>query len=494
MTSKEAPAGVRSMAIVRWVLVAVMALVAALSVLSYFGWSGTDRGSHAHEAKQYYCPMHPQIVQDRPGNCPICGMTLVEKMQGQGQKQPAVNGPAVQSPAVAGLVPVEIPSDRVQKIGVRTEKVVRQSLVSDLRAVGVVEANERGLAQISPRFSGWIESLAVSETGQQVKKGQTLATVYSPDLLQAQQELLTAVGWGQRSSGTTAPHHGGGLEGLAADARRRLELLGIASAEIDAIVKQGKPQTAIPIRSPVSGYVIAKSAVVGMSVSPGVPLFDVADLSTVWAVAEIYESDLARVRLGQPARFEVAAYPGEKFSGKVQFVAPTVDAGSRTVRVRLEFRNRPGPGGLKLRPGMYGNVLLDLPATDGLMVSSDALIDTGDVQYLFVVKEGAKGVGRFEPRRVKTGRHLEDKVEILDGLTDGETVVTTANFLIDSESRLRAAIDGQGSAAGGSGCDAEIDASKYPDKHQACRACEVQHRGMGTMEEDCKKSISKPWR
>jgi Cu(I)/Ag(I) efflux system membrane fusion protein len=552
------PPGVGTTAIVRWALVGLMALISAGSVLSYFALPFGDHAASSHaDGKLYYCPMHPQIVQDHPGECPICSMTLVPKPEGpvkpSNTMQPALaagqaadagkgaataNGkyycpmhphvtsddpnakcdlcggmklvlrPAAASLAAAepipGLVPVDIAPERVQRIGVRSQKVTRQSLMGDFRTIGTVEADERGLARISPRFSGWIEELLVSETGQRVRKGQALATIYSPEVLQAQQELLTALGWTSAPVGSSAlPHHTdtAPLQGLVADARRRLELLGISPQEIDGIAKTRKAQRAIAIRSPVDGHVITKNAVQGMTVSPGMPLFELADLSTVWVLAEVYESDLKRVRVGQPARFEASALPGETFSGKVEFLYPTLDTLSRTLRVRLEFRNRTGPAGLKLRPGMYGSVFLDLPATTGLMVPAEAVVDTGDVQYVFMAKEG----GRFEPRRVKVGARLGEQLEIAEGVADGETVVTTANFLVDSESRLRAAIEGQVAPATPTGaarptssesstCDRDFDAQKFPEKHQACRACEVQHRGMGTMEKDCKRAIAKPWR
>jgi Cu(I)/Ag(I) efflux system membrane fusion protein len=492
------PAGVRTMAVVRWVLVVVMALVAVGSVVSYFGirFGGSGGAMNAGD-KLYYCPMHPQIVQNHPGDCPICNMTLVPRPAGAVKPSPtmapatgaddnaklAAAGPGkywcpmhphvtsddpnakcdlcggmklLLKPSAApgaaalprrepipGLVPVDIPADRVQKIGVRLARVTRESLVNDLRTVGVVEASERGLAQISPRFSGWIEQLFVAETGQKVRRGQALATIYSPEVLQAQQELLTALGWSTTpgsAQSSPLPHHRdtAPLEGLLDDARRRLELLGISNQEIDTVIKRRQPLRAIAIRSPVEGHVIGKNAVAGMSVSAGTTLFAVADLSTVWVIAEVYESDVQRVRVGQPARFEVSAYPGETFKGKVDFVYPTMDASSRTLRLRLEFKNRAGAGALKLRPGMYGSVMLDLPATTGVMVPAEAVVDTGDLQYLFVAGQN----GRFEPRRVKLGARLGESFEILEGVAEGETVVTTANFLIDSESRLRAAIEG----------------------------------------------------
>jgi RND family efflux transporter MFP subunit len=215
--------------------------------------------------------------------------------------------------------------------------------------------------------------------------------------------------------------------------------------------------------------------------------------------AEVYEQDISRIHVGQPARLELSSFPGESHTGKVRFIYPLLDASNRTLRVRLEFKNRSDRNGPRLRPGMYGTVYLNLPATTGLTVPAEAVVDTGEAHYLFV----AKDAGHFEPRLVKVGGRLKDRVEILTGVAEGETVVTTGNFLIDSESRLRAAIEGQTSGTGAPGgapaapastCDSDIDAKKFADKYQACRACEVQHRGMGTMEEDCKKAIPKPWK
>jgi membrane fusion protein, copper/silver efflux system len=476
------PKGVRTMAIVRWAIVVTMGLVATLSLLSHFGVSlGHADGA---DGQIYYCPMHPQIVQDHPGDCPICSMTLVPKPPGPvkpaATMQPAtalVDGGAagkyycpmhphvssddpnakcdlcggmklVPRPAppgaearVPGLVPVDLPPDRVQLIGVRTAKVARESLAGALRTVGVVAPNEKGLAQVSPRVSGWIERLLVQETGVRVSRGQVLATVYSPELLQAQQEFVSALGWAAAASPATAKHAGGidTSGALVRDARTRLELLGISAQEIDAIARERRPRRAVELRSPVAGHVIVRNAVLGMTVQPGMALFEVADLSTVWVMADVYESNAAGVRVGQPALFQSSALGNEEFKGKVQFIYPNIDSSTRTLRVRLELRNRPGPAGLTLRPGMYGNVTLQLPATDGLVVPSEAVVDTGGLQYVFVDRGG----GRFEPRLVKVGGQRGEASVISQGLAVGETVVTTANFLIDSESRLRAAIEGK---------------------------------------------------
>ncbi|MEO8212063.1 MAG: efflux RND transporter periplasmic adaptor subunit [Myxococcales bacterium] len=454
------PRGTRTMAIVRWVLVVLTAGLALASILSYAGVNIAGKPA-ATAARLYQCPMHPSVVQDHPGECPICGMTLVPKTSGTGRSPASAAAPDAPgnqstggfvqaSGGVAGLSPIELTPDRIQLIGMRTAPVKREPVGGELRTVGVVAADERGLAQVNTRFSGWVQKLLVSETGQRVRRGQILATVYSPDVLRAQQELLVARGWngpGAVSTGhQAAPSAADTLAtaGLEENARHRLELLGISGREIDDILRTGKAIDAIAIRSPVDGYVVGKNAVAGVAVQPGTVLFEVADLSRVWVTAEIYEMDVSRLRVGQKARLELASFPGEIHVGKVQFIHPVVDPVTRTLRVRLEFKNRTDRNGPRLRPGMYGTVFLsqsdrDLPALTGLMVPAEAVVDTGDAHYLFV----SKGNGRFEPRTVKLGARLKDRVEILSGVAEGETVVTTGNFLIDSESRLRAAIEGQ---------------------------------------------------
>jgi Cu(I)/Ag(I) efflux system membrane fusion protein len=541
------------MSVVRWLIVIVMGAVAVLSIAYATGSLAklSSAGANSEHGQLYYCPMHPSVVQDHPGECPICSMTLVPKPEGPAPKAAksmataqAPAGPgkyycpmhpnrtsddpnakcpdcgmkmvpnpgagtmpaaAVEAKPVPGLSDVDLTPERIQLIGMRTAKVERAALGDSLRTVGVIAANERGLAEISVRFAGWIQQLLVSETGRHVKRGEILATVYSPDVLRAEQEFITARSWEAKSGGggsAALDHHaamelGGGQTGLAADAKRRLELLGIAEPEIDAMAARGKAADSVPIRSPAEGYVTARNVVPGAAIQPGAPLFEVADLSKVWLLADVFEQDASRLRVGQKASLELAAYPGEKFAGRVQFIYPTLNTTTRTLRVRLEFANHTGPGGVKLRPGMYGNVALDLPAASGLVIPSEAVVDTGEHQYTFV----AKDAGHFEPRLLRVGGRSGDKVQVAEGLAEGETVVTTGNFLLDSESRLRAAVEGQtaapaASSGGGQGpnCATDFDAAKYPDRARGCRACEMQHRGMGTMEEDCKSAIEKPWK
>ncbi len=436
------PAGLATASVVRWGIVALMAAVATASfvhVYAPFGRAARDAstaGPHAAaEPTRYHCPMHPQIVRDHPGECPICGMTMVPIEPASSSTSHGAAAERGSSPA--GLAPVELSPERVQLAGIKLAPVVRRRLDGGLAASGVVTENERGLASINTRFAGWIQDLFVAETGRRVTKGQPLATIYSPDVLSAEQEFLTARRWtaGAPSGSAEAPMHAHEslTAGMADDARKRLELLGVAPQEIDDIARTGQPRRAVTIRSPANGTVLRRGAVAGGYVQPGSELFAIADLSTVWFIAEVYERDMARVRVGQSARIELAGLPGHAVQGRVQFLYPSVSAETRTMRVRAEVANPAGD----LRPGMFGTMHLDMPGAPALAVPVDAVVDTGEAQYLFVTKGG----GRFEPRRVKLGARGEGWVEILDGVTEGEGVVTTANFLIDSESRLRAAIE-----------------------------------------------------
>jgi len=457
---EKPPRGVRTMAVFRWILVAVMAVVAALSVTHSFGLVSSESASA--EAAHYYCPMHPQVVQDHPGECPICSMTLVKKESSgkttspapsTGSDKPSPEKAADAAPAaperpvtavgsapgraqgVPGLVPIELGFDRVQTIGVRTATATVEELSAELRTVGFVSADEARLARVHTRFSGWIEQLDAAVTGQKVSRGQVLASLYNLELLPAQQEFLASRRW---NSGGVAgapsamgPAIGGELE---KDARARLELFGMSPAEIERVAETGKPIRTVAVTAPIGGYVIAKSAVQGAYVQPDTQLFEIADLSKVWVLADIYEYELGRVSVGQVADVLMGAYPSERFTGKVGFIYPAVDASTRTLRVRIELDNK----GMRLRPGMYGDVVIRQGGARGVVIPAEALVDTGEYQYVFVTKDG----GRFEPRRVRAGPRAADKVQILEGLAPGEVVVTTANFMIDSESRLRAAIEG----------------------------------------------------
>jgi Cu(I)/Ag(I) efflux system membrane fusion protein len=458
------------MAVVRWVIVVLVGLAAAAAWVDF---ARSRASAPAASGAQYVCPMHPQIVTDHPGECPICGMDLVLAGGPKGAAPGSSSGPptapagpqrftcpmhpafvtddpkarcpechmklvAVAAPAAAapaGLAPLELTPDRVQLSGMKTEVAAREALSPSIRAVGFVTAAETGLVSVSARFGGWIEDLEVGATGQLVQKGAVLASVYSPEAQNAQQIFLNAMRWSGQPvpAGVAQP-----ASDLGRDARLRLELMGMDPADIDALAAAGRPQRAVGIRSPVRGYVARKSAVRGLYVAPGTELFQIADLSTVWVLIDVYESDLQRVRVGQQASFELPAYRGRRFSGRVGFIYPALNTGSRTLQARVELKNP----SLELRPGMYGDVTLELGAAEAVVIPSDALIDTGEQQYVFV----DRGAGRFEPRLVRAGWSGGGRTAVLEGLEAGERVVTTANFLIDSESRLRAALEGFGAA------------------------------------------------
>jgi membrane fusion protein, copper/silver efflux system len=489
----DVPPGVHTMAIVRWVIVGLMAL-AAFGALAYsFQWFKPSSSARSAAQTEYYCPMHPSVVQDHPGECPICSMTLVPRVKSGGGHTRHTD--AASRGNVAGLAPVQLSPERIQLIGLKTATAVRQALATEIRTVGYVTPREDGLAHIHTRFSGWIEQLLVSQTGEKVSKGQVLANIYSPELLTAQQEFLNARRWSSHAPAAPAEGHAGEPHGettsLESDARKRLENLGISASEIDELVRTGNAQRAQKIRSPVDGYVVAKNALQGVYVQPETELFQVANLSTVWVLVDVYEYEVSRVQVGSPVRIQVESYPDETFTGKVRFVYPTLSPETRTMRVRLELPNR----NLRLKPGMYATVFIQAAPQTGVVVPSSAVVDTGDERYVFV----AQGDGRYEPRKVTVGFRSDDKTELRGGVQEGEQVVTTANFMIDSESRLRAAIEGQGGGAGAGGvppsaCDRDFDKARYPEKYQQCRACELQHQGMGEMVTECKNTIPKPWR
>jgi Cu(I)/Ag(I) efflux system membrane fusion protein len=323
----------------------------------------------------------------------------------------------------------------------KTAVAAREPLPTSIRTPAFVTPTEGGVVSVTARYVGWIESTAVDETGRAVEKGDVLATVYSPELTSALQSLTAAARWSGRPGTGAAPPGPAVPVDASRDARLRAELLGVSRQDVEAIAASGEVPQTVPVRSPVRGYIARKSAVRGLYVTPGAELFQISDLSTVWAVADVYEAEIGRVHLGQRAVLELPAWPGERFVGKVTFVSPALASGSRTLQARIELRNP----GLKLRPGMYGDVTLDLGELTAVTVPADALVDTGELQYVFV----SRGSGRFEPRRVRAGWRGAGRVALLSGVKEGERVVTTANFLLDSESRLRAAIEGFGAGQAG---------------------------------------------
>ena len=393
---------------------------------------------------QYTCPMHPEVVSDTLGRCPKCGMNLEQvrpptdslprghNMSGEmGRTQSAASD--MGSSPVPGLVPVTIEPKRLQLIGVRTGTVSMRSLNGSLRLVGYITPDETRLSNVQIRFSGWVKELAVDQTGQFVKANQRLLSVYSPDLFQAENEYLIARQATERAADDFLRET---RRQLVNAARQRLELLGVPSEEISRIETANSPGSELWIRSPFSGIVLEKGVVTGQFINPDQNLFTIADLGKVWVLADVYERDLGGIRIGQPARMTTSAYPGESFEGKIGFIYPTVSEQTRTLKIRIEFSNSSN----RLKPGMYAEVELAGQGNAVLAVPADAVMDGGDRQYAFVVHDGI----HFEPRLLKLGQSSDDYFEVLSGLAVGEQVVTSANFLIDSESRLMAAIVGMG--------------------------------------------------
>ena len=340
---------------------------------------------------------------------------------------------------------VRVSADRIQTLGVRVEPVSKRSLARVVRAVGTIEINERGQHTVAPKFEGWIEKLHVNTTGQAVSRGQPLAEVYSPELLSAQREYLIAYNATSSLSGAGSDAQAG-VKQLATAALERLRNWDISEQQLERLRAGGEPRRTLTLTAPASGVIVKDPPVAGMRFMPGEALFRIADLSRVWLIGDVFEQDLALVRVGTRGAITVSAYPDKHFPGQVTFIYPTLNSVTRTARVRIELANPQG----QLKPGMYGTVQIEAgPKREVLTVPDSAVIDSGTRQVVLV----ALGEGRFEPRDVKVGSRGDGFVEILSGVNDGDSVVTRANFLIDSESNLKAALSGftadKNAAAGG---------------------------------------------
>ena len=348
---------------------------------------------------------------------------------------PAGNSRQITEPSIPGYAPVEIDPGRVQLMGITTVRVSSRHLIKTLRTVGIVEVDERRVAQVHTKFSGWIDELYVNFTGQSVKAGQPLFSIYSPELLTTGEEyLLSLQDMDRVIEGPFAEQARRGARELSSAARRRLELMDIPASEIDQLARTRKLRQTLTLNSPRTGVVIEKNAFKGMNVEPGMNLFVIADLSRVWVQADIYEQDMSYVRPGQTATLVIDALPGESFKGTVNFIGPVIDERTRTVKARLEFNN---PKQL-LKPGMYATVELKLDLGRSLTVPDDAIIDTGQRKVVFI----ARGGGRFEPREVRLGNKVDNFYTVLSGLSENELVATGAQFFLDSESRLKAVSGG----------------------------------------------------
>lgn len=329
---------------------------------------------------------------------------------------------------------LDVAPERLQSIGVRFERATRRALDRDIRTVGRVAIDERRLARVNLKIEGWIDQLYVNTTGQSVTRGQPLFSVYSPELVATQEEYLLALRSAQTLGASEYPEVAEGSKSMREAARRRLQLWDIADSHIRELERSGKILRTLPIHAPLGGTVIEKMAVAGMRVMPGEDLYAIADLSHVWILADIYEYELPFIEIGQTAGITLSYDPAASMTGRLAFIYPTLDGETRTVRVRFELDN---PGG-KLKPDMYVNIALTVPLGERLIVPKDAVLESGIRQIIFV----RQGGGKLAWRTVKIGARAGDWVEILDGLSEGEEIVTSANFLIDSESQVKGAMAG----------------------------------------------------
>ncbi len=358
----------------------------------------------------YQSGMHPWIVEDAPGQCPVCGMDL----------QPV---------PVSGAAPgtVEIDPVTLQNIGVRTAPVGVRALSRDLRATGTFEANERGRHAVTLKVGGWVEDLYVNAEGDRVRRGQPLLALYSPDLVATQQEYLLAL--------RNRDLLGGGPDAdrLVEAARTRLRLYDISAEQIARLETSGEVQRTLTLYAPAGGTVVEKQVVEGMQAMPGMKLMEIVDLSRLWLQVDVPEQDLGWVGVGTRAVVRIESAPGDELTGSVEYVYDTLDPMTRTGTARVSV---PNPGG-RIKPGMYATVtLFGAPGEPRPVVPSEAVVRTGDTAAVIL----ALGDGRFRPQPVVLGEEAEGYIQILDGLSEGATIVTSAQFLIDSEARLSGAV------------------------------------------------------
>jgi membrane fusion protein, copper/silver efflux system len=341
--------------------------------------------------------------------------------------------PVYENEAAGSADTVQVSLDKVQKLGVRTEPAMLRDVMRTVRAVGTVQLDERSMATVTTKFEGWIEKLHVNTTGQPVQRGQPLMEVYSPDLVVAQQEYLIAWNTLLRLQGASAESRASAQRFVDA-ALQRLRNWDISESQLERLRVQGTASRRLTIFSPAGGHVMEKMVVQGMRVMPGEPLYEIADLSTVWLVADVFEQDLGLIHIGETVRMSVNAYPGETFTGTVSFIYPAIAAETRTAKVRIEI---PNPND-RLKPDMYATLEIAAPvgATQVVSVPESAVLDSGTRQAVLI----ERGEGRYEPRLVKLGARADGVVEVREGLSAGEKVVVSANFLIDAESNLQAAL------------------------------------------------------
>jgi RND family efflux transporter MFP subunit len=453
----------------RTIVVVMMSLAVGLAAL-YMGCGKEGRENASVKATQYHCPMHPSIISDKPGNCPVCGMKLVPMDKGDQPAQAAKTrtmyrstmnpneisdkpgkdsmgmemvpyevtegGPASTIP---GLAVVSITPQSRQVMGLELGTVEKRVLSREVRTSARIDADETRLHHVTLKVDGWVGELFASFTGQDVKKGDPLLTIYSPDLVSAQREYLTAVEARDRMAASNDADARQGADDMVVAARRRLEGWDISDEQINRLDATRDVEKYLTLQAPMSGVVIERNVTAGHKAMAGEVLMTIADLTHVWGDADIYQSDLPYVKVGMPLEMTLPYWPDKTFRGKVIFVSPTLDPETRTLHARLEI---PNPE-LLLRPGMYGDASLYYSIGEKLAIPVDAVMFSGRRTYAF--KDG--GDGRLIPTEITVGTRGAGWYEVLAGLKEGDRIVVSANFLVDSESSLKAALEGMSGTA-----------------------------------------------
>lgn len=375
------------------------------------GCSRSDEGSSQKNKEYWTCSMHPEVRSDKPGACPICNMDLIKKVEDADEE-------VVTNEDMANMVSL---SGKKQVLAnVSTIVVKKENLQEQVTAYSYMDFVENNRKTISARFNGRIEKLLVDKTGDYIKKGQPLFEIYSPDLVQAQNEYLIALDKSANSSS------------LLAASKKKLELMGLTTEQINELENTHEIKIVLTYFSPISGTVIEKKVQEGVYVNEGTAIYDVADLSTLWNIAELYENNLSNIRIGSSVKLHLSAYPGEEFIGRVVFIYPIVNSQTRTIKVRSEFSNYVG----KLKPQMYGETIFSKVGGEGLLVPADAVIIAGK-RVVVWLKTGDK---TFEAHAVQIGSRFGDKYQIISGINEGDEIAATGGFLIDSESQLKGGI------------------------------------------------------
>jgi multidrug efflux pump subunit AcrA (membrane-fusion protein) len=417
--------------------------IGALSAFGYSHWfagrgsddmkmssSGTREKSPAPVKKEpkilyYVDPMNPSNKSDKPGKAP-CGMDLVPVYEEEEQQ-------------ASGDLPsgtVKISPDKQQLIGVKLGEAAETPISKTVRVAGKATYDETRVAHVHTKFPGWVDQVYVDFVGKLVKKGQPLLSIYSPDLVATQQELLIAKKSGDILKSSEFGDTGGRPGSLYKATRDRLRYWDISESQIDQIERQGAPLKVLTLYSALDGFVVARNVFAGQQVTPEKDLFIIADLTNIWIQAQVFEYEIPAVSLGQKASVEFPSFPGKSFTGKVTYISPEMDPKTRTLQIRVELAN----AGFQIKPDMYANVELKLDYGKKLSVPQEAILDSGADQTVFIAREG----GYFEPRKIRTGPSVDGRVVVLEGLRPGDRVVTSASFLIDSESQLKSAAVGMG--------------------------------------------------